>query len=64
MESIENYVLHDCRKTQKVISIFLMNGYRLTGTISAHDEKCIEFVDENGYRKLLYKHAISTIEFH
>ena len=61
---VEEYVLHDCRKRQVVIKIYLVNGYQLTGTISAFDEKCIEFVDENGYRKLLYKHAISTIEFH
>lgn len=62
--SIENYVLHDCRKTQKIITIYMVNGFKLTGSISAFDDNCIELVDEDGYRKLLYKHAISTINFH
>ena len=61
---LEETILHDCRRTQKMINIYLVNGYKLYGSVSAFDEKCIEFVDENGYRKLLYKHAISTIEFH
>ena len=57
----ENYLLHDCRKTQKQVTIFLVNGYQLRGTISAFDESCIELVDEEYNRKLIYKHAISTI---
>ena len=60
---VENYILQTCRQTQKYITVFMVNGYKLTGTVSAFDEKCIELVDEEGNRKLLYKHAISTILF-
>jgi RNA chaperone Hfq len=64
MNGVENYVLQDCRKTQKIITVFMVNGYKLTGSVSAFDDVCIELVDEDGYRKLLYKQAISTINFH
>lgn len=59
----ENYILHDCRRKQTKLTIYLVNGYRITGYISSFDDNTIELVDEEGNRKLLYKHAVTTIEF-
>lgn len=61
MIKTEIYLLHDARKTQKHITVYLVNGFQLRGTISSFDDVCIELVDEEGNRKLVYKHAISTI---
>lgn len=59
---IENYFLNNCRKLQILITIYTINGYRQRGYVSAFDEKAIELADEDGNHRLIYIHAISTIE--
>ena len=63
MNNTETYLLHDARRLQIKVAVFMINGFKLTGYISSFDENTIELVDEDGNRKLLYKHAISTINF-
>lgn len=47
------------KKTQ--VTIFLMNGVQLRGTITGHDQTVIRFYAD-GRNQMIYKHAISTIE--
>lgn len=46
---------------QKIsLTIFLVNGIKLTGVITSFDDFCI-LLRRNGHAQLVYKHAVSTI---
>lgn len=59
-EKLQNQVLNALRKSKKVVTFFLMNGYQMKGTVKAFDEFCV-IVRTNDNDQLVYKHAISTI---
>ncbi|WP_370930821.1 RNA chaperone Hfq [Bartonella sp. DGB1] len=42
------------------LTIFLVNGVKLTGLISAFDTHCV-MLTRDKHKQLVYKHAISTI---
>jgi len=45
---------------QKIaVSIFLVNGIKLTGQVAAYDQYVV--ILENSVDQMVYKHAISTI---
>ena len=48
--------LHD---SQVPVSVFLVNGIKLHGTIEHVDERVITL--KNGMTQMVYKHAISTV---
>ena len=43
------------------VTVFLMNGFQMHGIITGFDHEAIEFYGD-GTEKLIYRHAISTIE--
>lgn len=45
---------------KQLVSIIVMNGYRMKGKIIKHDKETI-LLDVYGQRHLIYKSAISTI---
>lgn len=61
--NIQDAFLNYMRKNRIPVTVFLLNGVKLTGTISCFDQSTIVLKRE-GYTQLLYKHAISTFSPH
>lgn len=61
--NIQDAFLNYMRKNKIPVTIFLLNGVKLTGIISCFDQSSIVLKRE-GYTQLLYKHAISTFSPH
>ncbi len=58
-QKLQDVFLNYVRKEKIPVSIFLISGTRLKGTISGFDNFCILLRQTN--HQLVYKHAISTI---
>lgn len=59
-KALQSEMLNQWRRDATCLDLFLVNGVRLSGTIRAFDQYCIQFEGERG-RNLVYKHAISTL---
>ena len=57
--SLQDPFLNTLRKDRVPVSIFLINGIKLQGTIESFDQFVI--VLNNNANQMVYKHAISTI---
>ena len=57
---VQDLFLTRARKTRANVTMFLMNGYQLRGTITAFDQFVVVLVSD-GKQQVIYKHAISTI---
>ncbi len=58
--NIQDAFLGACRRTGVHVTVFLMNGYQMRGTIRAFDPYVVVLMTE-GKQQVIYKHAISTI---
>ena len=58
--NIQDLFLSRARHSRSNVTMFLMNGYQLRGTIAAFDQFVVVFVSD-GKQQVIYKHAISTI---
>lgn len=58
--NLQDIFLNTARKNNIKITIFLMNGYQIKGTVRGFDNYTIVLNDEEK-QQLIYKHAISTI---
>lgn len=61
--NIQDAFLNYMRKNKVPVTIFLLNGVKLSGIISCFDQSSI-VIKREGYTQLLYKHAISTFSPH
>lgn len=61
--NIQDAFLNYMRKNKTPVTIFLLNGVKLTGNISCFDQTSI-VMKRDGYTQLIYKHAISTFSPH
>ena len=60
--NLQNEYLEHLQIEQKSVAIYLINGIKLSGLISAFDEYVVLLKDnKNTVDQLIYKHAISTI---
>ena len=57
--SLQDTFLNQLRKEKVPLTLFLMNGVRLKGTIKSFDNFVVLLKDAT--QQLIYKHAISTI---
>jgi len=57
--NLQDIFLNQMRKEKVPVTMYLVNGARLTGTIKGFDNFVILLKHEN--QQLVYKHAISTI---
>jgi len=57
----ETTFLQDLIDKKALVTIFLMNGFQLRGTITGCDQEVIQ-VYSDGRNQMIYKHAISTID--
>ena len=60
-ENLQDRFLNQARKERTTLTLFLMNGYQLRGTIVSFDQFAV-LVFSEGKQNLIYKHAISTIQ--
>ncbi|CCQ93089.1 Hfq RNA chaperone [[Clostridium] ultunense Esp] len=58
--NLQDVFLNKARKDNTVITIYLINGYQIKGTVKGFDNYTI-ILDSEGKQQLIYKHAISTI---
>ena len=58
--TLQEPFLNNLRKEKKVVSIFLVNGKRLVGSIVSFDKYVILLKSGEG-QTLVYKHAITSI---
>ena len=58
---IQSYYLAKAKKQHTPMIIYTMNGFQVKGKITNYDRFAI-LVDSDGVEKMLYKHAVSTIQ--
>ena len=59
---LQDPYLNGLREEQIPVSVYLINGIKLSGIISAFDQYVVILNDpKNTVGQLIYKHAISTI---
>ncbi len=59
-QNLQDTFLNHVRKTKIPITVFLINGVKLQGSITWFDSFCV-LLRREGQSQLVYKHAISTI---
>lgn len=60
--NIQDQLLYQARKERCPVKIYLISGLRLMGTIAAYDMYSV-LLESQDRLQLIFKHAISTIEF-
>lgn len=60
-ENLQDRFLNQARKDRVPVTLFLMNGFQLRGSIVSFDQFAVLVLSE-GRQNLIYKHAISTIQ--
>jgi host factor-I protein len=58
--NLQDAFLNNVRKEKITITIFLNNGYKLTGTVSGFDNYVV-LIDTDKGQQLVYKHAVTSI---
>lgn len=58
--NLQDAVLKEVRKERIPVTLFLMNGFQLRGTITGFDSFVVMLVSD-GKQQMIYKHAISTL---
>ncbi len=59
-QNLQDVFLNNVRKNKISLTIFLVNGVKLTGIVTWFDNFCL-LLRRDGHSQLVYKHAISTI---
>ena len=58
--NLQDAFLNQARRDRLTVTMFLMNGFQLHGTVKGFDGFTV-VLDSEGKQQLIYKHAISTI---
>ena len=58
--NLQEAILREVRAERTPVTLFLMNGFQLRGTITGFDSFVVVLVTE-GKQQMIYKHAISTL---
>lgn len=58
--NLQDAVLKELRRDKVPVTLFLMNGFQLRGTITGFDSFVVVLVSD-GKQQMIYKHAISTL---
>lgn len=59
-QNLQDVFLNSVRKSKANVTIFLVNGVKLSGVVTWFDNYCVLLRKDN-LSQLIYKHAISTI---
>ncbi len=57
--NLQDTYLNQLRKNGVFVTVFLLNGFQLKGTIRSYDNFTV-LLEADGKQHLIYKHAIST----
>lgn len=57
--NLQDTYLNQLRKNGVYVTVFLLNGFQLKGTIRSYDNFTV-LLESEGKQNLIYKHAIST----
>jgi host factor-I protein len=57
--NIQDQCLNQLRKDGIFVTVFLLNGFQLRGTVKGFDNFTV-LLETEGKQQLIYKHAIST----
>lgn len=57
--NLQDTYLNQLRKNGVFVTVFLLNGFQLKGTIRSYDNFTV-LLEADGKQNLIYKHAIST----
>jgi host factor-I protein len=60
-QNLQDTFLNAVRKNKTSLTVFLVNGVKLQGTVTWFDNFCVLLRGDNRPPQLVYKHAISTI---
>ena len=58
--NLQDAVLNEVRRDKVPVTLFLMNGFQLRGTITGFDS-FVGVLVTDGKQQMIYKHAISTL---
>ena len=58
--NLQEAILKEVRRDKVPVTLFLMNGFQMRGTIAGCDAFVV-VLDSDGRQQIIYKHAISTI---
>ncbi len=58
--NLQEAILKEVRRDKIPVTLFLMNGFQLRGTVTGYDSFVVVLVSE-GKQQMIYKHAISTL---
>ena len=59
--NLQDVFLASARRNEIPVTVFLMNGFQMRGTITGFDSFTVVLTAE-GKQNLIYKHAISTVQ--
>lgn len=58
--NLQDAFLNQCRKDNVPLTIYLVNGFQLKGSVRGFDNFTV-IMEFEGKQQMVYKHAISTI---
>ena len=58
--NLQEVILKEVTEEKVPVTLFLMNGFQLRGTITGFDSFVVVLVTD-GKQQMIYKHAISTL---
>ena len=53
-------MLNALRREKQLITVFLMNGFQMKGSVTGFDDFTV-ILETEGRQQMIYKHAISTL---
>lgn len=60
-QNIQDAFLNTLRREKETVTIYLMNGAKLTGRIKSFDKFSL-LLESGAHEQLIFKHAISTVQ--
>ena len=58
--NLQEAILQEVLRDKVPVTLFLMNGFQLRGTVTGFDSFVVVLISE-GKQQMIYKHAISTL---
>ena len=60
LNNLQEAILSEVKRDKIPVTLFLMNGFQLRGTVTGYDSFVVVLVSD-GKQQMIYKHAISTL---
>ncbi|MBQ4039937.1 MAG: RNA chaperone Hfq [Oscillospiraceae bacterium] len=59
-QNLQDHMLNALRREKQLITVFLMNGFQMKGSVTGFDDFTV-ILETEGKQQMIYKHAISTL---